>query len=233
MALVDRIVSAESGGNPAARNPRSSAMGSGQFIASTWLNTIARHRPDLAGLPRDEQLALRADPTLSRSMTAAYAADNGADLRAAGFEPSAGNVYLSHFAGPSGAKAILGADPTAPAAAILGDAVTSANPFLAGMSAGDLRTWAARKVGDGSGASAPSAGAPATPVPFSLAPASAPEKDADDDLQKQVASLLGSSSPDGTAETEGPPSAPRLGPASAPIAFNASRLAGLLSRRKV
>ena len=79
MNLVDRIVGAESGGNPAARNPRSSAMGAGQFISSTWLDMIRRHRPDLAAsLSRDEQLALRADPTLSRTLTQAYADEKGA-----------------------------------------------------------------------------------------------------------------------------------------------------------
>jgi len=35
-------------GNPAARNPNSSAMGNGQFIKSTWLDMIRRHAPELA-----------------------------------------------------------------------------------------------------------------------------------------------------------------------------------------
>lgn len=35
MALEDQIIGAESGGNPTAKNPRSSATGAGQFIDST------------------------------------------------------------------------------------------------------------------------------------------------------------------------------------------------------
>lgn len=37
--LLNRIISAESGGNPAAKNPRSTASGCAQFIQSTWAGT--------------------------------------------------------------------------------------------------------------------------------------------------------------------------------------------------
>jgi hypothetical protein len=81
MALVDQIIGVESGGNPNARNPKSSAAGLGQFIDSTWLSTLAKHRPDLIeGKSREELLSLKSDPQLSRDMTAAYAADNSGIL---------------------------------------------------------------------------------------------------------------------------------------------------------
>lgn len=150
MGLADSIIGAESGGNATAKNPRSSATGAGQFIASTWLDTIRKHRPDLAGLPSDQVLALRNDPALSRDMTQAYADDNAAVLRKSGFEPTPGNAYLAHFAGPAGATSVLGADPSTPVSAVLPAASIAANPFLNGMSAGDLTAWAAKKVGDGS-----------------------------------------------------------------------------------
>ncbi len=149
MALVDSIIGAESGGNADARNPNSSASGLGQFIDATWVSMLAKHRPDIQG-SRDELLALKNDPTLSRAMTEAYAADNGKILTGAGFEASPGNTYLAHFAGPQGAVKVLSADPNAPVSSILGEAAVKANPFLQGMTAADLQAWAARKMGGAS-----------------------------------------------------------------------------------
>lgn len=151
MTLVDSIIRAESGGNSNARNPRSSAAGVGQFIDSTWLSMLAKHRPDLAtGKSPGELLALKADPQLSRDMTAAYAADNAGILSSAGLPVTPGSTYLAHFAGPQGAVGILNADPSAPVAGILTPAAVKANPFLQGMTAADLRAWADRKVGGNS-----------------------------------------------------------------------------------
>jgi len=145
---VDPIIAAESGGNPNLRNPRSSATGAGQFINSTWLSMVAKYRPDLAqGKSKEEILALRTDPQLSKDMVDAYAKENAGVLTGAGFEASPGNTYLAHFAGPQGAVKVLGADPTAPVGGILGDAAVTANPFLRGMSAGDLIAWAQKKMG--------------------------------------------------------------------------------------
>ena len=144
MGLIDSIIGAESGGNPNATNPNSSASGAGQFINSTWLDTLAKHRPDLTGSP-EELLALRNDPKLSAEMTAAYAGDNQAILAKAGLPVTPGSTYLAHFAGPGGAVSVLNADPATPVAQILPSAM-KANPFLQGMTAGDLRAWADRKT---------------------------------------------------------------------------------------
>lgn len=168
MALVDSIIGAESGGDPNAVNPRSSATGAGQFINSTWLDTIKAARPDLAeGKTDQELLALRSDPQLSREMTEAYAAQNGAILSKAGHPVTPGTAYLAHFAGPQGAVSVLSADPATPIDRVLTPAAINANPFLRGMTAGDLRAWADRKMG---GSAPPQQPAPASPA----APASAP-----------------------------------------------------------
>lgn len=163
MGLVDQIISSESGGNPNAKNPNSSASGPSQFIDATWLAMLAKHRPDLQGSP-DQLLALKSDPQLSREMTESYAVDNGKILTGAGFEASPGNTYLAHFAGPQGAVKVLSADPTAPVSDILGSAAVKANPFLQGMTAADLQTWAARKMG---GATQPAASQTAQASPAS------------------------------------------------------------------
>lgn len=179
MSIIDSIIGAESGGNPNAQNPNSSAMGSGQFLSSTWLDTISRERPDLvAGKSKEEILALRSDPELSRQMTEAYANQNGQILSKAGFEANPGNTYLAHFAGPQGAVKVLSADPSAPVESVLGPQAVAANPFLRGMTAADLQGWAAKKMG---GAPQPrpqqtAQASPASPpaAPLSLAPQPAP-----------------------------------------------------------
>lgn len=148
MALLDSIVGAESGGDPTARNPNSSATGLGQFVSGTWADMMARYRPDLTeGKTPDQILALRNDPALSREMTQNYATENQAKLTAAGHEATPGNSYLAHFAGPQGALSVLGADPSTPIDKVLTPAAIKANPFLAGMTAGDLKAWADRKMG--------------------------------------------------------------------------------------
>lgn len=146
--VVDRIIQAESSGNPNAVNPRSSASGLGQFINSTWLDMVKRHRPDVAeGKTDAELIALKTDPSLSRQMTVAYATENASTLQSAGFEATPGNIYLAHFAGPEGALKVLRANPGASVASVLGQSVVDANPHLKGMNAGGLRSWAANKMG--------------------------------------------------------------------------------------
>ena len=166
MGLVDSIIGVESGGNPNATNPNSSASGLGQFIDSTWLSTIRAARPDLADGKSDAELiALKKDPALSREMTEAYANQNQAILAKSGVPVTDGNTYLAHFAGPGGAVKVLQADPSAPVSSILGAAAVKANPFLAGMTAADLQAWASKKVGGGS--PQPAASPAATPAPAS------------------------------------------------------------------
>lgn len=144
--LSDQIIGAESGGNPLARNSRSSAGGAGQFIDSTWLRMVAKYRPDLAaGKTREQVLQLKFDPTLSKQMTDAYAGENSTFLKSRGFEATPGNTYLAHFAGPSGAAAIL-ADPGRAVEATLGADAIRANPFLRGKTNSEVAAWAGNKM---------------------------------------------------------------------------------------
>lgn len=174
--VADRIIGNESGGNPNARNPMSSAAGPGQFINSTWLDTVRRNRPDLAGQPDAVILAMRSDPNLARDMTAAYAAQNGQTLGAAGLPVTPGTQYLAHFAGPAGALAVLRADPATPVLSVLGPDVVRANPFLANMTTGDLRAWADRKMaGASNGVGADMGVAPSTVPQQGMPQAGAPQ----------------------------------------------------------
>jgi hypothetical protein len=173
MALIDSIIGVESGGNPNARNPNSSATGAGQFISQTWLDTIRAARPDLAqGKTDEELLALRTDPQLSREMTEAYANQNQAILTKAGVPVTPGTTYLAHFAGPGGAVKVLQSDPNAPVESVLGAAAVNANPFLRGMTVQGLQAWADKKMGGSAPQSAPAPQAAAAPpsAPLQTAP---------------------------------------------------------------
>ena len=146
-ALVERIVGVESGGNATAKNPLSTATGLGQFIESTWLRMMQTYRPDLArSLGRDQLLALRLDPTLSREMVANLARENKSYLEAGGQQITAGRLYLAHFLGPEGARLILASADTALLESVLGTAVIRANPFLTGKDVAYVKNWAEMKM---------------------------------------------------------------------------------------
>ncbi|ARC90736.1 hypothetical protein [Rhodovulum sp. MB263] len=145
--LVARIVHVESGGRSDAKNPRSSALGLGQFISSTWLRMMREHHPELtARMDRAALLALRTDPVLSVEMVYALARENAAYLAARGHGLTPGRLYLAHFLGAEGADRALSADPGAGVAEVMGTAVVAANPFLTGKSIGELLAWADRKM---------------------------------------------------------------------------------------
>ena len=155
--LVDQIVTSELQGNPAARNPYSSAVGLGQFVEGTWLDLVKRHRPDIAASLNEKQiLELRKDPELSRFMTGRYVEQNTSILAKRGLPITPGSIYLSHFAGPGGAAAILAAPENADAATVIANVdsrpgvtrekIVSGNPFMKNFTAKDLRNWADLKM---------------------------------------------------------------------------------------
>jgi hypothetical protein len=107
-AVVERIVAVESGGDPNARNKRSSATGAGQFLDETWLEMIRTHRRDLVGGRSEKEiLDLRRDPELTRAIIARLVERNAAMLKKRGFPVTPDTLYLTHFAGPAGAVAVL------------------------------------------------------------------------------------------------------------------------------
>jgi len=237
MSLVDQIIGVESGGSPNATNPNSSASGAGQFINSTWLSMIKQHRPDLAqGQSDADLLALKSDPQLSREMTAAYAADNGAILSKAGLPVTPGSTYLAHFAGPQGAVKVLQSDPNAPVGDVLGAGAVNANPFLRGMTVADLQAWADRKMGGSVPAPRPASASPASPlqaIPQQPAPSFTPQQSAQ--AAPQQSGSLYSSIP--VSQIEAPP--PIFAPHRKPIdlsklraAFQAPPTGGFFNARR-
>lgn len=138
----------ESGFNPAARAPTSSATGLFQFIERTWLMTVRRYgsehglgrlaaRIDADGAVADpalrrEILALRRDPEISARLAGELAKENAASLaRALGRAPGAGELYAAHVLGPAGAaRLVKAAAAGAPDAAALFPREAASNPWL-------------------------------------------------------------------------------------------------------
>lgn len=165
MALLDKIIGAESGGRANATNPKSSAGGLGQFLDGTWMAMLQKYRPDLLeGRSRAEALKLKFDPAISREMTDLYAKENGDYLRGRGIEPTDANTYAAHFLGPAGAAKVLSSQDATPVSSLLRRDVIDANPFLANMNVGDFRNWTAKKMNMPASTGAATATAQAAPA---------------------------------------------------------------------
>jgi len=125
----------ESAFKPHARSSTSSATGLFQFIEETWLATVkriggalglgrqaasiertadGRHR--IADPARRQAiLALREDPQVAALVAAAHTRQTAAHLeRSLGRKPDAGELYLAHFLGPSGAVRLIRAVEATP-----------------------------------------------------------------------------------------------------------------------
>ena len=145
--FLDRLMTSESGGRLAARNPLSTAVGPFQFIASTWLQ-IARSSfaTETAELKPNEVLDLRMDLAFARRAAKIYTEANAAHLVANGQQATFANLRLAHLVGPGGAVQVLSAKPETPVATLLGATVIGANPFMRPMTAEDLIARAARDI---------------------------------------------------------------------------------------
>lgn len=140
------IIAMERGATPDARNPDSTATGDGQFIEGTWLDMLRRHRPDLAdGRSREELLAMRSDPALSREMVSAYRRENAAHLQSRGVSTTTENLYAAHHFGPGGGVKFGRASADTPMSDILTPGQLAANSYLRGKTKGEvLSMWQRR-----------------------------------------------------------------------------------------
>jgi hypothetical protein len=156
-ALVERIIAIESNGDANAKNKRSSATGAGQFLDDTWREAVRRHRRDLTqGRSDREVLELRRDSELAREIVTRLVEQYAAMLGNRGLPVTPGSLYLTYFAGPAGAVALLTGAENADAASLMAsadvtgrttrDKLVSANPFLKVLTVGDLKSWADHKM---------------------------------------------------------------------------------------
>ena len=156
--LVERIIAIESNGDPNAKNKRSSATGAGQFLDDTWLEAVRRHRRDLMqGRSDKEVLELRRDAELARNIVTRLVEQYATMLSKRRLPITPGSLYLTYFAGPAGAAALLSGAENADAASLMASAdvtgrttrekLVSVNPFLKVLTVGDLKTWADHRMG--------------------------------------------------------------------------------------
>ena len=137
--ILASITKIESGFNPKAKNPLSSARGLGQFINSTAKQY---------GLKNDGTDSVQAQSEALARLTK----DNITTLQQRlKREPAPGEIYLAHFLGVGKAASIGKVDNKASAQGVLGSAVINANPFLRGKNIGQVKDWAAKKMGTSSG----------------------------------------------------------------------------------
>ena len=129
-----QIAKNESQLNPRAQAKTSSAGGLYGIIDKTY-----------AGLGGEGD---KLDPVNNARAGIKYISQNLNALQSAGHEPTAGNVYLSHFLGTEGARRVL-ANPQAPLSETIPNyaQVVEANPFVARMGTGqDIVGWANQKM---------------------------------------------------------------------------------------
>lgn len=236
-AYMLRQAQIESGGNPNAQNPRSSAGGLYQFIDST---------------AQRYGLADKFDPEAASDAAARLARDNGAYLtKTLGRYPTSGELYLAHQQGMGGAAKLL-SNPEAPAASLVGMKAVVANGGAPDETAAQFAgRWVGKFDGSGptmsmpGGSSAPGAfglsGAVAAGTPNSVAPASgatmeAPSKAEDSlDVGKLLAALQGA--PAAAASTQAAPAQatpmPQMqAPQRRAQAFDPSAFYALLARKR-
>lgn len=100
-SFLNQTIGVESGGNPNAKNPNSSATGLGQFIDSTWKEQVA-----LSG--KNYTLADRKDPAKAREILEDFTKRNMQKAQAdLGRAPTNPELYLYHFLGSNGAPGFI------------------------------------------------------------------------------------------------------------------------------
>jgi len=131
----------ESGYNPVAKAPTSSAAGLFQFVEQTWLGVVKKHgakhgyaryadliqqgadgRYRVTGAEaRQAVMNLRYDAHAAALMAGELAADSASYLRGrVGRDPTAGELYIAHFLGPKGSARLIEAVRTSPGATAAG-----------------------------------------------------------------------------------------------------------------
>lgn len=97
------IKKAESGGDPNAKNPQSTASGLYQFTNTTWKDMVNKY-----GKKTGISLSDKDSPEAQETMAALFTRDNANSLQDHfGRPPTKGEIYMAHFLGADGAKKLI------------------------------------------------------------------------------------------------------------------------------
>lgn len=153
-AYMAKVKQAESGGNatirnqdPEARMLGSTAQGFYQFTNDSWLLAYR----SFAGRTGESDAAIlkkRLDPAMQEKVMAHFTTNHAVPfVRRAGAPVTDANVYMVHFLGPE-AKPFLQATNSTPVESILKPLTVKSNrKVLAGKTVGEVKAWAAKKMG--------------------------------------------------------------------------------------
>ncbi len=146
-----RLAEIESGNNPNAKAPTSSATGLYQFTEGTWKGLTEQ-----MGL--DFTLDDRKDPDKSKLVVEQFTKQNRNYLKSKlGREPNSAELYLAHFAGMGGSSKLLqglqenpeaGVDTIASPSAIKANRSIFLNKDGSFKKTKDIYNWAAKKFGE-------------------------------------------------------------------------------------
>lgn len=114
----------ESGFDPKAKAPTSSASGLFQFIDGTWAEMVKKYGKEYPELGRGPM-----DAKASAIAGALYVKENSDILAKNGIPVNGTSIYASHFLGPGGANKLFSANDDASAASVL-PAAAKSNPNI-------------------------------------------------------------------------------------------------------
>lgn len=137
------LASIESGGNPNAKNSKSSASGLYQFTKAT---------AQALGLPWGSDATLPfggASVSIDQQNAAAQTLvnQNASILQKAGVAISNATLYAAHFLGPSVAVKVLASAPSAALQPLIGSKAMAANGFPSTWTVANFSSWLSGKTG--------------------------------------------------------------------------------------
>jgi hypothetical protein len=124
----DILANIESGNNPMAQSPTSSASGLFQFTKPTWAS-LGFNWADVF------------NPSLQKQAAQQLTQGNASILSNAGIPVDNSSLYAAHFLGAGQAVDALSAPDGTPLNSVISQGAIHANPFLSGMTVADFKTW--------------------------------------------------------------------------------------------